>query len=291
MPGITLKEAESFLPEEEKPNIGNVFDDLKERISSPFIFSFVLSFLVANWRILIGLIFLDRADLKARGIKDKLDFVYLNLSWYNAFFWPLGGALFYCFVYPWLRDIIKIEHAKRATKTTKAINKVAINYPVPMSKYIAKTREVAGLNETLSKLITDESQTQNENIKLKVEKVSILNQITDLEKGLQNWYNFNSPDILNGNWDYSYSMDAPVMTIQINNSKVYRYINSQLVPIYDIKNFHGDPRNRTVIFQLIPVGNELDRHTHALTIVEGFESMEGMEDWAHPVLYKAALQL
>jgi hypothetical protein len=288
---VDVKTAEEILPGEEKPNIGSVLDDLKERISSPFLFSFVLSFLVANWRIVIGLIFLDKEELKARGIIDKVDFVSQNLNNWDCILWPLTGAAIYCFFYPWLRDFIKVIQAEHLTKTNAKINKVARDYPVPMMKYISKVEELSSLKQAVSKLMMEEGQVKQENSKLTTEKVNLTTEIRKLEKEIQTWVQYSSPDVLNGNWDYSFSIDEPVMSIQINNSKVYRYINSQLVQIYDIKNFHGNPRNRSVIFQLIPVGNEFDRHTHALTIAEGFEYMEGMEDWAHPVLYKATLQL
>jgi hypothetical protein len=253
MPKITPELAEDMLPTEEKPNVGSVFDDLKERISSPFIFSFVLSFLVANWRIIIGLMFLDKTELYARGVRDQVDFVSQALNWGNGLFWPLGGALFYCFVYPWFRDQIKIVHAKRLTKTTKKLNRVASSYPVPMRKYAAKVAEVNNLTQTLSTLMNKENEVHDENAQLVKELADTKNRLRESSQQVEKWEASSRSSILDGNWEVK-SIVGEIGDISIKGKQVIgkiTYSQGKIVSTKnEIKNFIYNQGSKLIYMEL-----------------------------------------
>lgn len=85
-------------------------DLILERFSSPFIFSFVVSWLISNYKIVM-VILTDQTNFFS--LEHKVDLVsqYTNLS--NSFLYPAFAALFYTFAYPYLDQQISKFTLKR----------------------------------------------------------------------------------------------------------------------------------------------------------------------------------
>jgi hypothetical protein len=83
------KEIAELLPKDEKPSIGSVYDDLKERISNPFLFSFGIAFLFTNWRVWVGLLFFDSEKLEQIGCRNHVEYILEVTDNWTLYFWPL----------------------------------------------------------------------------------------------------------------------------------------------------------------------------------------------------------
>jgi hypothetical protein len=65
--------------------VGEVYKEFKERMSSPLIFSFLISWCVINWKIIIGLIFYDMTDLHRDHYCSYIHLIANNLKPSSAF--------------------------------------------------------------------------------------------------------------------------------------------------------------------------------------------------------------
>ena len=86
--------------------ISEILNSVKERVSNPLIFSFLISWLVYNWKIPVALIWFDKEQISANGSKSIFDFI--EDEWKkNGYFWiPLFIALGYTFIFPIIKNLI-----------------------------------------------------------------------------------------------------------------------------------------------------------------------------------------
>lgn len=125
----------------------NVFTDfynstrdlIADRFSSPFIFSFVISWIITNYKIVMTIL-TEQTDNFTLDYKFWLINEYLNI--YSSFWLPLILATFYTFIYPYIDKEIakftisrkndlksaKIKIEKSRTKTADEVEKIIEYY-------------------------------------------------------------------------------------------------------------------------------------------------------------------
>lgn len=107
----------------------NLFEDylksardlILERVSSPFIFSFVISWLISNYKIIM-VILTDQTDYYLLEYKIWLVNEYINYC--NSLIYPLIGATLYTFVYPFADRKITTFTLNRKLEKRDAIHKI-----------------------------------------------------------------------------------------------------------------------------------------------------------------------
>ena len=82
----------------------DIHQELKDRLASPLFFSFLISWCIINWKIIIGLIFYKNSELKMDGYISYIDFITQNLKASHTLFYPLFAAILYTFIYPIVRN-------------------------------------------------------------------------------------------------------------------------------------------------------------------------------------------
>jgi hypothetical protein len=200
--------------------ISDFFKDLKERISSPIFSSFVVSWLIFNWKILVGLFFYNNNELKGDGYNSYLDFVSKNLSSSNTFLKPLVVALIYTFIFPFIRNCIHAFNSWIKAWGNVWNMSLSKTSKVSIAKYI-QLREVyqkrtALLEEVLEKegaYLKEYEEERNKVLQLTNEKNDTVNE-------LQNWRTFNDIAQLNGEWEIHYpdSERATIYRVRITNN-------------------------------------------------------------------------
>lgn len=150
------------------------FKDLKERISSPLISSFIFSWIIFNWQIVIAIF---KFEVKGFSLKDYMsytDYVCSLINYNNCFWHPLYVALFYTFLYPFLRNGIQIADAwfkgwgNNFKLTVSKTNKISIE------KYIQLREIYQKRSQLLESVLDKESVTIKKNEEL-------VNQISELK--------------------------------------------------------------------------------------------------------------
>ncbi len=88
------------------PKLESFYAEVKERTSNPFIVSFIFSWLIINWRIPLGLIWYNIADLQLDGLMSYAQLVSENASLSKMMIYPLIGATTFTLIYPLLRSSV-----------------------------------------------------------------------------------------------------------------------------------------------------------------------------------------
>ncbi|MFZ5999841.1 MAG: hypothetical protein ACOYW3_04980 [Bacteroidota bacterium] len=130
---------------------------IKERLSSPFFFSFVLAWIFFNWRITIALLWYN-SDLYAT--KDSLiEFIETNTSNTQSIFLPLLSAILYTGLF---RNLVSALVAF-TTKWGEDWNlNILKDSKVPMNKFLTYRSLYTRTSKELEKVIEDERKTIEE---------------------------------------------------------------------------------------------------------------------------------
>ncbi len=196
--------------------------ELKTRISNPFISSFLISWAIINWRILIGLFFYKNQELNADGYSSYIDFISQNISPQKSFFGPMFTALTYTFAFPFFRNCIFAFNAWiQSWGTTWNLN-ISKSSKISVSKYIELREVYKDRTELLQSVLDKEGQYLKDYETLKNEHLSMTEQKNDLYHQLESWKTANNSDQLNGQWEIHYpnTQDKPVYRVQINHGTI-----------------------------------------------------------------------
>jgi hypothetical protein len=140
----------------------DIAEDFHERITSPFLLSFLISFLIINWEIWVGLFFLNRTDLHASGYKDYIDFINAHAGWWVNLLWPFLSAIVYTFAYPAFREFIRVVRAKITTTGSKYMNSALKDHRVPLEVLIARRKELNSIRNQLTQILQQENDVRLE---------------------------------------------------------------------------------------------------------------------------------
>ncbi|WP_443945580.1 hypothetical protein ACJVDH_00280 [Pedobacter sp. AW1-32] len=105
--------------------IKDFFKELKDRLTSPLIGSFIIAWLLINWQIPLVLIFYKQSEIKLESQNSFIGFIKSQYSWWTCFAFPLLVALFYVFLYPYIRNCIAEYVEKRKIKGQANLLKIA----------------------------------------------------------------------------------------------------------------------------------------------------------------------
>jgi hypothetical protein len=95
----------------DKETVSGILDDLKNRFGSRFIISFIIAWLIYNWKITVALFWYDKSQIKAEGFKSIFDFIGSQLSNNPKIDETLYTALIFTFGIPISKGIINIYDA------------------------------------------------------------------------------------------------------------------------------------------------------------------------------------
>ncbi|HEY4195803.1 MAG TPA: hypothetical protein VGM63_09730, partial [Mucilaginibacter sp.] len=184
--------------------ISDLFKDLKDRLSSPLISSFIIAWLVTNWRIVVGLAFYKTSELKLDGYYSYNDLITKNLNLKNNLFWPLLISILYTFLFPFFRNVILAFGAwiKRwGGDWTLNISKKGF---ISVANYLRLRDQYNDLIKNLVEITNTESETKNRNLELIGELKGLEREKNLLEDELKKIKLYGSIDILQGQWKFKY---------------------------------------------------------------------------------------
>ncbi len=87
-------------------NITEFLQKFKSRLTNPLFVSFLISWLIIDWRVPIGIFGYKLGELKIDGYTSYANLIYKNASTWNYFWHPLIYALVYTFLFPVIRMFI-----------------------------------------------------------------------------------------------------------------------------------------------------------------------------------------
>lgn len=186
--------------------ITDFFKEVKNRLTNPFISSFILSWLITNWRIPVGFFKYTNEELHKDAYGGYMQLVYNEAEWCNFFWIPFIVAVFYTLGWPFIHgEIISIHSRIRVYYDKKNIEIMKEHY-VPMDTYVKKKEKFDEAAKQLQKIYKEDSDTIKLNEKLITEKRELEGKLTSS----QNQYNdlLNNSNSLQSNFETLRSISA-----------------------------------------------------------------------------------
>jgi len=163
--------------------VSDFFKDVKERTSSPLFSSFIISWLVTNWKVVIGLFFYDIYDIQKDGYKSFIDLIE-HQTWLQLLLYPLLACLFYTFIYPYINYWIRWFLAERNRALMDKTLEVSGSGKVSMRKYLDLRDIYQKRTKDLEDVYEKENTHFKENIKLTTESLELKKQVGELQMEL-----------------------------------------------------------------------------------------------------------
>ncbi|WP_291097878.1 MULTISPECIES: hypothetical protein [unclassified Flavobacterium] len=203
--------------------VSNILNNIKDRLSNPLIFSFLLSWLIFNWEITVALVWYDKSQINAEGCKSIFEFIQYKLdNRCGSFFFPFIIAIIYTLGFPYLKYGIMI------------LNKKALNW--------GKRNEIKYIKEATSEKIN----TLKLNLNASQIEISKLNDLFN---------NINNNKFLNGFWKLTYVINgnASEKDIYISDGEYYEIENERRKKKFDIVQFYYNPFSNKILFMKKPI--------------------------------------
>lgn len=264
--------------------ISDFSKELRERISSPFFFSFIVAWLIFNWKLWVGLFFYSNAELKVDGYNSYIDFVSKNLTGINTIWKPASVALAYTFIFPFFRNCIIAFHSWIKAWGNSWSLSLSKTSKISISKYV-ELREIYQARTSLLQEVLDKEgaylkeyeEEKNKVLKLTSDKNEAFNE-------LQKWKSLNDSTQLNGDWEIRYLDDerSDIYRVRITNN-IMEFLDS---PPSDknaqtlIRSFFRSPH--ATFLTLVTVFEDETRkrsyHFFQLDILDDMKILRGVED-------------
>jgi hypothetical protein len=224
------------------------------------LFSFLLSWLVFNWQIVLALLWYNTETIAGEGY-TLLEFVRENTNWQNSFWLPLLFAIVYTLAAPVVKNLINAFNAWNSKWGENWNLRISKGAKVPMEKFLALRENFQKRSAILEDAISKESTTLSELeeartdlLQARDEQNRLASDVSNLRKVVDN---IHRSDILNGPWIrtvYRALGNEQIENIQIHNGRVTVTENGLKVDKYNIQHFMYDSNSNEMHFvlQLIP---------------------------------------
>jgi hypothetical protein len=182
--------------------ISDFFKDIKDRLSSPLLSSFIIAWLITNWRIPIGLLFYKIDDLKLDGYNSYDDLINRNINLNNSLSWPLSIALFYTFIFPIIKNVILAFSAWVKRWGTDWTLNIAKTGSISVARYIQLKEQYTKLISEFVMITKSEGKVLEDNSALTAQLTSLSNERNLLESEFNRLKGCSSLDMIQGQWRY-----------------------------------------------------------------------------------------
>lgn len=263
--------------------ISEIFNSIKDRLSNPLIFSFLVSWLVYNWKIPVALIWFDEKQISANGCKSIFEFIENELS--KGYFWiPCLFAFGYTFLFPIVKNLISATQTWMKKWGENLNLQISKGGKVGIEKYLKLRNEYVEKIDELDKIISKESETREYNKLLFAEKADLDAKNFQLQQQVELLNNeiesISDLKFLQGQWKFTITDNMSRSTsqdIKILGNKLFRIISNNIEssPTFLIDNFFYDKKYKKIIF--IKKGGEEKKLVNIITysneaILEGREN-------------------
>lgn len=241
-----------------KDNLKDIYENIKDRLSNPLIFSFLCAWLIYNWKIPVALLWYDKSQFSGCGCVTIFEFI----EWYwkneGTFRVPFIISVLYTIFIPFIKNAIRIVSAYAQKWGENEEIKALDGGKIGIEKYLELRDNYKEKIKILEEVAKEEKTYLEENTKLLLEinsekeklKQSIQESI-DNKEFIDELYDFS---ILNGNWTYIVE-DKQIMGIHIeqelrfNQSDIYEVneFNSN-EKIFEIKHFIYNKKSNKLFF-------------------------------------------
>ncbi|MCC6288189.1 MAG: hypothetical protein IT249_09920 [Chitinophagaceae bacterium] len=157
--------------------IQDFFKHVGERLRNPFLFSYLITWLIANYKIIVGLFFYTSYGLKDDGYKSYFDLIDKTKNWWTCLWIPLIGAVLYTFIIPLLRIAIQLFYTWINQWQEKKTLKILGNGSISTKKYIILRENYKESEKRLQNIVDDDIKFMSERTKLHTQVQELTNSL------------------------------------------------------------------------------------------------------------------
>lgn len=235
--------------------LSQFLDHLKERFSSPFFFSFIVSWIVCNWEIVVALLWYDPPKTSP-GHLGLIRYINDQTNNVDSILLPIVFACLYTFLWPIINNWIAAFNAWNSKWGDKVNMKITQGGYVPIERYFAMREKYDTNLKALDEVITSESATRNslQHIEATLsEERRIQNELRgELAETKAIVDNYGRVSIIGGKWSKisKGSFGTQTENIDIQNSNIYLYEDNSMNQKYSIHNFSYERSSGRLSFTL-----------------------------------------
>lgn len=153
-----------------------IWEEIEKRTSSPFFGSFVLSWLIFNYKVPVGMLFIKQSELP-KEYSSYFDLIAKHSDVIN-FGVPLVCAFIYTFGYPYFRDFVTVHLTKIEIKTDKKLLTESETGMMPMARYLLLKAELKAQKNEIEVLGLEERKFKDD-LGISEQKVMDLERIIE----------------------------------------------------------------------------------------------------------------
>lgn len=253
-------------------SLKDFFTPIYDRVKSPLYSTFIISFLLINWKIIYA-IFTD--DKVIEGL-TKIKFLQNRLScqyFPDLFLWPLLSCVIYLFILPHLDrfvfSTIEISRQKKLAEKHLIMEK----YPVSGERFVNLLKSYKKLKDDLAKIEIESAKRLQDAIEKENGIIDIENERNDFKKVIDRIRPISLLEIFEGQWLCMYrnknSSQPSNQELFVINQQSYNIISNSALQEdpYKISNIIYDSKNHYLSF-LKYRQNNTDEHFTIFKIVE-----------------------
>jgi len=275
-------------------DIKDLFKPISQRLSTPLFSSFIISWLIVNWRVIIGLIFFNKEDLQKEGYTSFIKFIEFYISQPGSLLWPIFGSIFYTFFFPFVR--IGISAMYQYVKKISSIwnFRISKDGSVSVEQYLKHVQNYDSLKIQLQETIKQEGQYRVQNEKLSLENAKLESNAVHLVEELSHLKNDSKISKLYGEWRYYDNLIRSMsdfITVVIDKKEIF-YIEERTrrkFLLYTIIDIISNPQTQSFAMVLKPANIKVIQQpgesVQVLTFADDFQTMEGNENNRFPIRY------
>ena len=226
--------------------INEIVNSIKERLSNPFIFSFLVAWFTYNWKIPVALIWYSHSELKAEGYNGFFDLIGKQALTTNSIVYPLCFAVAYILFNPLIRNLITAFNAWMTKWGSELFFNISKDSKVPTSKFLVLRNRYNNLNKELENVIKGESLYLERSGNLEKRNADLMKQIDILNVDLTNFSQVFNVEFLNGKWEIAVaklSSGPDLLSMTVNSGTVSYKRFGDISMTGNIVNFYRDTRN------------------------------------------------
>jgi hypothetical protein len=186
-----------------KEKIDSILDNIKERLSSPLVFAFLVAWIFINWKITIALLWYDPPQ-KDPGHYSLIQYISENSSWWMSIWKPLIMGCLYTFLSPLLKMFISAFQTWVNTISDDWNLSISRTGRIPIEKYLDMRTEAKMKTDELTQLIESESTIRKGIKELELKNFDLADKLHEAKHTITKQKNvFSSifdPNALAGEW-------------------------------------------------------------------------------------------
>ena len=195
--------------------INSLFEQFKDRLTSPIFSSFMISWLVINYKIPIGLFFYKIDDLWRDKYDSYLDLIHDDYNPFHGIILPFTLALAYTFIYPPIKKEINAFNAWITARTDDKIVRLTGELWVPR-------KELYELRATHEAIEKERASLDNENSKVRRD----LEHQKQLVYSNERDYNANINSLKKENEEKVKGIEAEKDQLQLDLTDIYKELQA-----------------------------------------------------------------